>query len=1473
LASLLFWLLSHPRVAVVWRHKLKVLASVLVSRAALQRLRPLLRPTTQPALAPAAAAAEERAAAAAAAPDAVEDAGTKEPLVATSATAVLQPAVTPALPTAVEIITGDKRWQSLLGWEVAGSAAISVVTFKLFTQRIYALAATVEMLTSRKSEWQKVAWQYPLFCMVSAVLGQSLDYLRAVVTIKWRRNVTRRLHDLYFSNMSYYRLMSQGQELSVLDPDIRICTDVTAMVDLYSHLTFSMVQASVLAFTFSFWNLKVALGPPLFFIAGLTLIVKSIPAEMVPATMRLAESDGIYVQMLTRVQLHAERIFALHGVDYEFGLLRRHIDRIKEFSRRVQYTSFAKTVVECAFFYPQETPGFMELAGHTVAAVLSLGDVPSEALHGGLSLDPLAPQAWTPWHVGGQVARLHSWFNMCRPWGLFTDIFVKIHIQDGNTLRVQELYAKLLALKQTTLIDADVFSDAGPVISFDRVTIETPTKQTLLKQLTFELREGQTLLVCGHNGVGKSSIIRCLCALWPIPEGRISRPGGAVQAEEDLHLHDELYYLPQKPCNVLGSLSDQLTYPTQVEGGLPEAELRRWLRYVDLEHLADRAIGADAVSRLPGGDGADIDWEILLSLGEQQALSIGRLLYHRPRFAILDECTSAVGKGLERRLFEMTKELGIACLTIAHRPVLRDHHERILQLSGASADGGCGWHLSDLPQKEGPSRRYRVMDKEEVRRILDARLEAERTASRGDGSALAAFHSEQELVARRSTGFVARHALAAGAASADVLVRCRWPSRLARFLALLRLALERPEERRATAGRVAVMAALLVVHARLVWMQWRGQTGLMLASMCGNRLRVFCEFASNFLMVGVAHGVAQTFRLTSWSLHQHLWEGLTRAIQKRAMQDGAFFKVTMPSDPAIPAIENPLQRMSDIKAFFNIMEDQVNKVTLPLSTALMLMPTMLRGLGFLSPALLTFNYVSFWLCQFVAPDFTALREREAVLDDRFKFLHTRLRAIAEPVAFSGGGRAERCIIEPRFEAVLQHAERSRMKEAAYNTVTVFFTDYLYLPIWLQRMLSRQYALINTPHHPAGISPNLLASNLLFDRSIQYPQVAVQRLVLFSPHWERMDSHCQRCLEVVVAFEAASSAAAAAAASAAAGAALRARGGAVGASATNGIVVQGLDVVTQSGRCLVRDLSFDVTPGAPLLVTGPNASGKSLFGSILMGLWAPAGKANAISLPGDAAGLPPPSTIAAAPQRIYIPLGPLHNQLSYPEVISAAALAPPFRLLAQGSPAAAAGGCTERLRAHFAGLGAVEVSELVAQASSVQKLFIAWADFPSAEALLKSIARPEAWVVDGTSFKVVFGESAAEMETMKEHKASVLPNLPQMMAVLRAVGIEHVVSREPEGWLAERIWEDTLSGGEQQRLCLARVFYRRPTFGLLDECTSMVAADAEEDLYRRLIHDWGVTPIALTQRLFLPELFGRELALGARNADGWELTTC
>lgn len=65
------------------------------------------------------------------------------------------------------------------------------------------------------------------------------------------------------------------------------------------------------------------------------------------------------------------------------------------------------------------------------------------------------------------------------------------------------------------------------------------------------------------------------------------------------------------------------------------SRLRDLLREVDLEYLADREEEL----------GQEVNWGELLSLGEQQRLGMARLFYHKPKFAILDECTSGVTVG------------------------------------------------------------------------------------------------------------------------------------------------------------------------------------------------------------------------------------------------------------------------------------------------------------------------------------------------------------------------------------------------------------------------------------------------------------------------------------------------------------------------------------------------------------------------------------------------------------------------------------------------------------------------------------------------------------------------------------------------------------------------------------------------------------------------------------------------------------
>jgi putative ATP-binding cassette transporter len=77
-----------------------------------------------------------------------------------------------------------------------------------------------------------------------------------------------------------------------------------------------------------------------------------------------------------------------------------------------------------------------------------------------------------------------------------------------------------------------------------------------------------------------------------------------------------------------------------------------------------------------------------LSLGEQQRLAFARLLLTKPRYAILDESTSALDVANERRLYQLLKETGTAFISVGHRPTLVQYHDHVLKLGG-----NTNWHL------------------------------------------------------------------------------------------------------------------------------------------------------------------------------------------------------------------------------------------------------------------------------------------------------------------------------------------------------------------------------------------------------------------------------------------------------------------------------------------------------------------------------------------------------------------------------------------------------------------------------------------------------------------------------------------------------------------------------------------------------------------------------------------------------------
>jgi putative ATP-binding cassette transporter len=92
----------------------------------------------------------------------------------------------------------------------------------------------------------------------------------------------------------------------------------------------------------------------------------------------------------------------------------------------------------------------------------------------------------------------------------------------------------------------------------------------------------------------------------------------------------------------------------------------------------------DLLTRIGGFD-AEVSWENILSLGEQQRLAFARLLVTRPRYVILDEATSALDLPNEENLYQQLRQTETTFISVGHRESLLNYHSYVLELSKDSS--------------------------------------------------------------------------------------------------------------------------------------------------------------------------------------------------------------------------------------------------------------------------------------------------------------------------------------------------------------------------------------------------------------------------------------------------------------------------------------------------------------------------------------------------------------------------------------------------------------------------------------------------------------------------------------------------------------------------------------------------------------------------------------------------------------------
>eukprot|EP00741_Cyanophora_paradoxa_P020552 tig00000227_g19839.t1 len=463
---------------------------------------------------------------------------------------------------------------------------------------------------------------------------------------------------------------------------------------------------------------------------------------------------------------------------------------------------------------------------------------------------------------------------------------------------------------------------------------------------------------------------------------------------------------------------------------------------------------------------------------------------------------------------------------------------------------------------------------------------------------------------------------------------------------------------------------------------------------------------------------------------------LTNHLLTKYFKDSAYYRLSALDNRVSHADQVLVQ---DVEKWAHGLTDCFSNLSKPIVDVCIYTARLTSGIGIQGPlAMLVYLAISGALLTSLRKPLARLTVEEQKLEGGYRGVHSRLVTNAEEVAFFRGEEKERRVILGKFGGLVRHLEKlNTFRHLKMGAPALLWGGTIALGQRIHPPFDKRFGVSRrTPKEEANIMEMYYTQGRMLVNMAQ----AMGRVVLAGRELTRLAGLTARVAEFESVLEDVSQ-----------GKyhkpSVRREGTAAAMELVpnSGTRVEGrlikfekVPIVTPNGEVLIPSLSVDILPGHNVLIVGPNGAGKSSLFRILSGLW---------PMYGGKITVPPQEQLFFVPQRPYLAMGPLRDQITYP------------------------------------------------------------------------------W--------------SAEEAAQRGVKDS------DLLHVMKQVQLENIVVREG-GLDATNDWSEVLSGGEKQRVAMARLFLHRPLYAILDESTSAVSMDVEGYLYSHC-RELGITLITVSHR--------------------------